>query len=1087
MSKRQRRRIPSVDVAVLEQPLNLGGSDAVVLAKALRNGTAEIQHVLINECSVVLECRVCRALFRSLANLLAHKRHYCRASYAEHSATSRSSPDVTQTSELSTTLPTSIDSARPGTTLENSVACLADVPAKSRNQNGDKTARKRARESASSTAAHYRASGARERLIAAVPPANSEVNVAAKGGRERLSTKSRQVTSALDEVEAEAHSSNSNGDAHWTDICVRTWHCFTCHLALDNGYRMRRHLVYDHGTEVRYHVCPHCGLEREYMFDVMRHLHSAHGLVAQQLAELRNDIQDRVRYRPRPKVSSGMSNRRKRPPSGHAGESGGDIGGASKTAKLSRKDDQTATGDAGPSRVDHSQPNTSSSGNQDNINADILSKIDLPMTVDLERFVSARKDELANLTEVVKTRMRKLVSQQLPRHLRRRTVSHNKKRLPKRLQDRYNAEAAKVTKRPSRLHRRRPRNLQDEYTRRARKHRWLETHLWHAKRFRMVEKFGYKIPERSFDKSLRACYRGAAKYCLLNDISYECCIELRGEQISICAALGRISSPRTGLSVAAKKFTGGRYQGSIWLYQIDSYPHNCLGEVTFIWRPPESNVSERTLWLWCHPALRDNLIGIFKQLFDLAETSDSGSDMSPVFKGPAVTLTDRRNELNRFRLTGPLSVRVLCETLTQDESGLQLPSPLRLQPDYFNKFWKTLSHKALSAFAHLRDGQIAGNVVLDPRLHMPNKRIVSTVMGASAGGEESTSERADDDLGDVDDVPYESDLWDTLSRSFVKSAMLTQDQINKMRHDKLVPGTPVELGAKESRIPILIVFRGGAQTHLGYSRGCDVLLPAGWGRQFFIALNYRSARAAGLRDLTAVTRYSGRFVFPDDVPDSPIAAPHLAAETDALLTKHMKYPPNKRPPFAKLGMSLPYSLPFAQLVDSFSEQPVATDSAGLFVLRDRALLKQLAETYAKPERFVQTVKSIPSRDVELALVPVKVTCPKGVPGRFARLYALPAPYCLMREPAHTTAVPERTITREDLSQGLFDATIDNLYQILGFLVCGDRNYTEKCATGLGYVSLNALMRALLVNYGGVVAFRNQHCFNYRTVQMSIVY
>lgn len=89
--------------------------------------------------------------------------------------------------------------------------------------------------------------------------------------------------------------------------------------------------------------------------------------------------------------------------------------------------------------------------------------------------------------------------------------------------ERYNAEAAKVTKRPSRLHRRRPRNLQEEYTRRAKKHRWLETHLWHAKRFRMVEKFGYKIAERSFDKSLRACYRydTVALVIYLVDLSFQ--------------------------------------------------------------------------------------------------------------------------------------------------------------------------------------------------------------------------------------------------------------------------------------------------------------------------------------------------------------------------------------------------------------------------------------------------------------------------------------------------------------------------------------------------------------------------------------
>ena len=71
------------------------------------------------------------------------------------------------------------------------------------------------------------------------------------------------------------------------------------------------------------------------------------------------------------------------------------------------------------------------------------------------------------------------------------------------------------TKRPSRKYRRRPRNLLEEYSRRSRKHSWLETHVWHAKRFKMVEQWGYKIPLHPCDKGVRSAYRSTAKYCLI--------------------------------------------------------------------------------------------------------------------------------------------------------------------------------------------------------------------------------------------------------------------------------------------------------------------------------------------------------------------------------------------------------------------------------------------------------------------------------------------------------------------------------------------------------------------------------------------
>lgn len=71
-------------------------------------------------------------------------------------------------------------------------------------------------------------------------------------------------------------------------------------------------------------------------------------------------------------------------------------------------------------------------------------------------------------------------------------------------------------KRPSRKHRRRPRNLLAEYARRKRRHVWLETHIWHAKRFKMAELWGYKVPLHPCDKGIRAAYRGSAHHVLLH-------------------------------------------------------------------------------------------------------------------------------------------------------------------------------------------------------------------------------------------------------------------------------------------------------------------------------------------------------------------------------------------------------------------------------------------------------------------------------------------------------------------------------------------------------------------------------------------
>lgn len=123
-------------------------------------------------------------------------------------------------------------------------------------------------------------------------------------------------------------------------------------------------------------------------------------------------------------------------------------------------------------------------------------------------------------------------------------------------------------KMPSRYHRRRPKNLLDEYTRRKRNIRWLETHIWHAKRcvdgtfdilpdmiemfpstlyvsrYHMTERWGYKLPLCPTDKGLRAGFRAATKFCMLQDHSYKHCLEILGPRERVVTTLQK-TLPRT--------------------------------------------------------------------------------------------------------------------------------------------------------------------------------------------------------------------------------------------------------------------------------------------------------------------------------------------------------------------------------------------------------------------------------------------------------------------------------------------------------------------------------------------------------------
>ena len=74
----------SKDVSMLRQPIDLGTSGAAQIAKCLQYGTQEVQDLLINECDLIFECKVCRSMFRGLPNFMAHKRVYCTEQYKDN-------------------------------------------------------------------------------------------------------------------------------------------------------------------------------------------------------------------------------------------------------------------------------------------------------------------------------------------------------------------------------------------------------------------------------------------------------------------------------------------------------------------------------------------------------------------------------------------------------------------------------------------------------------------------------------------------------------------------------------------------------------------------------------------------------------------------------------------------------------------------------------------------------------------------------------------------------------------------------------------------------------------------------------------
>lgn len=92
-------------------------------------------------------------------------------------------------------------------------------------------------------------------------------------------------------------------------------------------------------------------------------------------------------------------------------------------------------------------------------------------------------------------------------------MAHNYYRIPlrvriKALKEMIPSEGEVVSRSKCRRHRRKTRYLLNQFELRQKKHGvWMETHIWHAKRFKMQERWGVKYPVRCSDKSDRSTYR----------------------------------------------------------------------------------------------------------------------------------------------------------------------------------------------------------------------------------------------------------------------------------------------------------------------------------------------------------------------------------------------------------------------------------------------------------------------------------------------------------------------------------------------------------------------------------------------------
>jgi len=527
----------------------------------------------------------------------------------------------------------------------------------------------------------------------------------------------------------------------------------------------------------------------------------------------------------------------------------------------------------------------------------------LPAELQVGRFMESRSAELALLCgELERAGSGKLASQQVPRHMRRRAVSHNPRRLPRRLRPAHSSQREKSGgegaggRRPCRRWRRRPGRLLAEYCRRQQAGtRWLETHIWHAKRFHMERVWGLALPRTTTDKTWRACQRATRAGVALWDRSYLSLLQVEGELSTVLAALNQLTEPRTG-----RQFCYGPGEREAALYAPGCYPAGALGETSYYWRPESADNSFALVWLWCHPALAPRLLDLLTQLTGLVEVEveeaviDKDESCSAEvdlvnqaklagrlcerkLEGGGLTVT-RLDSLNRFSLVGPRSLDLLARCLQLDPALLEAATP----------------------------GSVLASEAQDPRLTLPARRqLLEAKLVRAGGAAPAWAQQA-------------GRLWCSTTRRSIAIHRKSDRQINQER------GGPGGSVGPACLVPVMVVV-GEA--------GADLVLPPGWAMAAWLCLVQCGARAAGLLEWEQwqLERGGGRTIARWE--DTAWARQLAERSAAAARTRYASLPPDKRVNRAVLGFGSTFSRDWDVLGREWGEV-----GAVWWVVRDPALL-----------------------------------------------------------------------------------------------------------------------------------------------------
>jgi ribonuclease P/MRP protein subunit POP1 len=563
--------------------------------------------------------------------------------------------------------------------------------------------------------------------------------------------------------------------------------------------------------------------------------------------------------------------------------------------------------------------------------------------LDVQSFLKAREFEIRALQDGMQRSKKSLTTrafQQVPRDIRRRTASHNVKRVPKRLQNRaaremkddntptvtpnkrkpgssrgrLRAETAKrlgilamkkkteqtkkgIDTRPARPKLRKdmlnnPPKPKSKFRKRQIHKTWLPTHLWHAKRAKMTPPssplWRFALPLSSTEKSYRPTHRASgARGALAWDMSYMSTIGLEGPRSSLEKVLKAVNVDGPGSwEEKGRKWRDGRRSWSGWLTRSVNDKAILIGPATVLWRPATVSSHEHAqkkpplqqVLVRIHPS---TFVEVWSELLRLGKT-----------QRPTVQTTDLRFEIGSIDITGPGSTEVLL--------GILHPYPQEPNQDEHSKTFLSLA--GLTNPSSLPANAILSFPISDPRLHYPPRPVrlpKSTDDEANFAVLETLS------LWPVDSSISSSTLMDRDAR--YKATRLPSQKALNRRKSLAPPGSYPSLLPTDPQIPItLLTSRFSSSTSAQGSwtllAPWKCILPIWYGIMHYPLASGGNPRFGGLQELKQLHFEQGTPWFPADFPGTKAGLLWEVSERDRRKAEWDRRPKGKRVEWSSLDL-----------------------------------------------------------------------------------------------------------------------------------------------------------------------------------------